>query len=182
MRGKTVTAVLAMGVLALAGCTGEAPEKGTGSLSTAVGTGTSTTAPKDAVSSSPIPGAPSGSAFGETFKYDDGLAVSVGSPKPFSPSAKATKGPEPDFITVTVSVVNETKTKFSPLDVTVTVASGGGQGGDVLDPASGLGAPNKAIAPGGNATWKLAFGVLNSEKVAVNVQPGIDRDQVIFGG
>lgn len=182
MRAK-MAATVVVGVLALAGCTGETPEKANGTTSTTVETGSPTTAPTDA-GSTPAPAeegqAPSGPALGETFEYDDGLAVSVSPPELFMPSATAKMGPEPDYISFTVTVVNGTKAKFSPLDVTVTAASGGGQGGDVLDPDSGIGAPNKAIAPGEKATWKVAFGVLDSEDVAVNVQPGTDRNPVIF--
>ena len=184
-----VVATVAVGMLVLAGCTGESVDDANGSTttttavetddstSTATGddsaTGESTAEPETGDGSS-------GPALGETFEYDDGLVVSVSGPELFMPSATATMGPEPNYISFTVTVVNGTETEFSPLDVTVTVASGGGQGGDVLDPDSGIGAPEEAIAPGEEASWELAFGVLDGEDVAVSVQPGIDREPVTF--
>lgn len=178
----------AVGLMVLAGCTGESAGDASGSTTTsAAGQTASSSAAASGDDATPEQGQGSGDgaagpALGERFEYDDGLAVSVTAPELFMPSATATMGPEPDYISVTVTVVNGTENDFSPLDVTVTVASGGGQGGDVLDPDSGIGAPDAAIAPGQEASWKLAFGVLDGQDVTVNVQPGIDRDPVIFGG
>ena len=180
-----MVAIVAVGMLALAGCTGESADGADGSATTAAGSGTTTATTTQDSTTEPESGdgdTPSGPSLGETFEYEDGLSVSVSPPELFMPSATATMGPEPDYISVTVTVVNGTETEFSPLDVTVTVASGGGQGGDVLDPDSGIGAPDAPIAPGQEASWKLAFGVLDGQDVTVNVQPGIDRDPVIFGG
>jgi len=122
-------------------------------------------------------------AFGETFAYEDGLEVSVSPPEVFAPSATSVNGGEPDFVTFQVTVVNGTGAEIAPGDVFVTVQSADGEGGEVLDPDGGVpGAPAEPVASGAEASWPLAFGVMDGTDVLVRVQPGIDADPVRFGG
>ena len=121
-------------------------------------------------------------AFGETYTYENGLAVSVSEPEAYMPSATSVNGGEPDFVTFTVTVVNGSTGDIASSDVFVTVQSGGGEAGEVMDPDAGIvGAPAEVVAPGGDRSWPLAFGVLSAGDVLVRVQPGIDVDPVSFG-
>jgi hypothetical protein len=81
----------------------------------------------------------------------------------------------------TVRLVNGTGKRVSPADVSVTVESGGVQGGDVLDAEHAMsGAPNRAVRPGGKASWVHGFGVVDPADVSVVVQAGLERAPVEF--
>jgi hypothetical protein len=119
--------------------------------------------------------------FGERFEFEDGLAVMVGPPEEFTPSRKAIKGPEGDFVKFTVALDNGSAKKFNPANVTVTVTSGGGQAGDVIDKKQQMTlTPGEPVEPGGQISWVQGFGVLNPEDVAVVVQVGMNRVPVAF--
>lgn len=183
-------AIAAVGMVALAGCSGD----GDGDTTSAPGVTQSSAAEGAEDSSDASAGDSTGestgdpettgdAAFGETFTYPDGLAVSVGAPVAFTPSADALRGGEPDFVTFEVTVTNGTSAEVTTADFTVTVQSGGGEGGDVRDPGNAIaGAPTDPVAPGGGATWAVAFGVLDARDVLVHIIPGIDSDPVTFGG
>lgn len=119
--------------------------------------------------------------FGEPFEFEDGLSVTVSRPEEFTPSSKAIKGDEDNYVKFTVSVENGTTKKFNPADVTVTVTSGGGQAGDVIDKKQKMSlAPVGPVKPGGRISWVQGFGVLNPDDVAVVVQAGMSRVPVAF--
>jgi hypothetical protein len=39
--------------------------------------------------------------------------------------------------------------------------------------------PRQRVAPGGEVSWKLAFGVIDPEDVTVQVQHGLEEDPVV---
>jgi hypothetical protein len=175
-------AIAAVGLVALTGCTGD------GDTATATpsgqsasdGAGQESSSASPSGSSSPAP-APE-SAFGEAYKYRDGLAVTVAEPKSFKPSKDAIRGGEPDFVSFEITVVNGGSQEVGLTDFTVTVQSGGGEGGDVRDPKSRIsGVPTKPIAPGKKATWTMAFGVVDAQDVRVQVLPGLEAEPATFG-
>ena len=179
-------AIAVAGVFAVSGCTGDSDEPSESSTSSA------TTAGQEAGGGDPA-ASPSGAsapprekadaAFGKAFAFPDGLKVTVSKPETFMPSAKSVNGGEPAFVTFEVTVENGTEANVAPAEVFVTVQSGAGEGGQVLDPDEGIKAPpTKAVAPGAKATWPLAFGVLDAEDVVVHVLPGIDAEPATFGG
>jgi hypothetical protein len=122
-------------------------------------------------------------SFGDTFEFDDDLAISVSAPKLFRPSANATTGGEPDYVRFEVRLENQTPRRVRLDQVSVTVESGGGQGGDVIDERKNLsgGSPSRVVKPGGAATWALGFGVLDPDDVTVQVQVGGERQPVTVG-
>lgn len=170
---KSVMAVVLSGLLLVTGCTGDSED----GAADPAGETPSTSSP------SGTPGPTPDVSFGEPFEFDDGVTVQVSAPKQFRPSAEATVGGEPDYVRVDVRLVNGTERRVSPSEVTVTVESGGGQGGDVLDPTKEMtaSAPSKPVRPGGEASWTLGFGVLDPKDVTVQVQVGLDRQPVTIG-
>jgi len=186
MRRRWMAIALA-GVFAVSGCTGDSDDPSSeGSTSSATATGQETGAGDPTATPSGASAAPrekADAAFGKAFAFPDGLKVTVSEPETFMPSAKSVNGGEPAFVTFEVTVENGTEANVAPAEVFVTVQSGAGEGGQVLDPDEGIKAPpTKAVAPGAKATWPLAFGVLDAEDVVVHVLPGIDAEPATFGG
>jgi hypothetical protein len=171
MDKRAAAATALSGLLLLTGCTGGSDDEGSPSAEPGNKSAAAETVAADA-------------SFGEPFEFKDGVAVQVSKPKQFRPSAKAVAGGEPDFVKLKVRLVNGTKRKISPDQVLVTVASGGGQAGDVLDRRQGMmaGPPNKAVPAGEAVSWVLGYGVLDPEDVAVQVQVGLERPTVTVAG
>lgn len=178
MRRVVIAAVAASVALLVSGCSGDEPD-GPNDAGAGSGSGSSAGGGAQEVSGNHVE-ALDGSTltFGEPIEYDDGLTVVVSEPTSFDPSAGAVTGAE-KHVQVTVRLVNGSKKRVSPADVFITVESGGGQGGDVLDPAQSMsGPPAKAIKPGGKASWVQGFGVVDPEDVSVVVQTGLTRAPV----
>ncbi len=120
-------------------------------------------------------------AFDETYEFGDGLAIEVTSPEEFSPSRKATTGGESHYVKFEIRLANHTAKKVNPGNVSVTVTSGGGQGGDVIDKKQKMtGPPTRPLAPGDETSWAQGFGILDPQDVAVVVQVGVNRAPVAF--
>jgi hypothetical protein len=169
---KRAVAVALSGLLLMAGCTSDDGDGG---------------ADSPEASESPASQGSSGSpnnptvVFGDSHGFEDGVAIKVSKPEQFRPSQRATTGGEPDYVRFNVRLTNGTKKRLSTAQVSVTVESGDGQAGDVIDPAKGLpGPPSKKIAPGGSFAWPLAFGVLDPSDVTVAVQVGQEKELVNF--
>ncbi|AYG04731.1 hypothetical protein [Gryllotalpicola protaetiae] len=105
--------------------------------------------------------------FGETYKWSDGLAVTISAPQPFTPSqyaAGVTAGQQNLIFTITIN--NGTTQNVDAGLSQMTLTSGGtaassiteigGPQGDV----TGLG-PQTPVLPGQSVSWKAAFSVAN---------------------
>lgn len=180
-------AVALIGMISLSACAGaDDPEEEGTSGATVAGESTSGGSREDPTEAAAT-GGPAAedadAAFGEVFTYEDGMTVTVSQPEAFLPSATSVNGGEPEFVTFRVAVSNATTADVDPNEVFVTVRSGDGEGGEVRDPDGGItGPPAEAIGPGAEASWSLAFGVLDSTDLLVRVQRGIDAEPVTFGG
>lgn len=118
--------------------------------------------------------------FEQEARLDDGVRVVVGTPEEFEPSGTKVAGPEKEHVKFTVRVVNDSGSRIRPRDISVTVESDGGQGGDVTDLQSEvMGPPTGAIRPGQEVEWTHGFGVIDAEDVMVVVQVGLERAPVV---
>jgi hypothetical protein len=89
-------------------------------------------------------------AWGQTYTYDDGLAVT-----------------------------NGTKDVFNTTMFTVDVQSAGVAGDAVYDSANGLmGNPYSKILPGASLTWTIAYGVNDPADLTVVLEPGFVGDDI----
>lgn len=180
MRRVVIAAVAASVALLVTGCSGDEPDgSASNDAGAASGSGSGAGGEAQEVSGNHVEALDGSTlSFGEPIEYDDGLTVVVSEPTSFDPSAKAVTGAE-EHVQFTVRLVNGSKKRISPADIFITVESGGGQGGDVIDPAqSKSGPPAKAVKPGGKASWVQGFGVVDPEDVSVVVQAGLDRAPV----
>jgi hypothetical protein len=79
--------------------------------------------------------------FGKSYSWDDGVAVTVGKPKKFTPSEFAVVKKSKRYVRFTVTVVNKSK---KPIDLGLTyisVQSGNQEADHVFDSPTGLNGP-----------------------------------------
>ena len=82
--------------------------------------------------SAPAP-ATSAVAFGQTFTYADGLAVTVSEPAAYDPSSYAAGNTNPYAYSVTVRVTNDTGAAFDPVLLHAAMSTGGAPASQIFD-------------------------------------------------
>lgn len=119
--------------------------------------------------------------FGQTFTYDDGLAITVSPGKAFQPSRYAATDKKAAYVAFTITMVNGTGSSVDPTLFTASVQSGATEGTRVLDSESGLtSTPRTALLPGRTSTFPLGFGLDDPADVVMEVSPGTDYDDTIL--
>ena len=138
-----------------------------------------TTISKDAAAA-PAPAAeaqaqPDVTPFGGTFTYEDGIAVTVAAPVPFTPSQYAAGATHPNNVAITFTVVNGTAETLELLAMP-EVTSGGVKGESitdlsndtvVLEPFGG----NADVLPGQSFSWTMAYSLKDVADVTVSISP-----------
>ncbi len=109
--------------------------------------------------------------FGETFTYDDGLEVTIGTLAAYEPSEYAwAEGDR--FVVFTVTIVNGTGEVFDPSGFSTTASSGGREADEVYDSENGLeGSPMTSIQPGKSVSFEVAYGVSDASDLTLDVSP-----------
>lgn len=172
IKGFAIAAVL-ISSLGLAGCSVEGTNAGTVTHhSSSAAVSTPTAKPASNVLK-----------FGETYKYTDGVSISVGAPQPFSPQAYAagvTAGTPLDF---TVTITNGSTKQFTPLSYP-TLTSAGTQASEITDIGNPIGnvgdAPNSVLLPGQSISWIIAFDVTTPGDLTLQAQPSVEYEAAIF--
>lgn len=127
---------------------------------------------------------PSGSdypAFGETYQWSDGIAVTIGPATPFTPSAAAAGAGTGAHVMFDVTVVNGTSANYEPAIFSVSMQSGNTEASQVFDVDPELGgAPSTVLLPGREVTFKIGFAVADPADLVMEVQPGFEYDPAIF--
>ncbi len=178
MRLRNV-ALVALAVL-LSGC---ATTSGTASSQSAPTSVPS--APSDAQSTpDSSPSTSDTTKFGSSYKWADGLSVSVSKPTLFKPSdysVGATKGQA--ALQFVFTVTNGTGSNYDPTLFSATASSGGAEASEIYDSAKGMeGSPNTKVLQGKKVSFKVAFSVADPKDVTMEVSPGFEYDSGIFTG
>ena len=162
----------------LAGCGGTT---GTVATSAAAGSNADTTASSQPTDAASTPADSGTLAFGQTYKWDDGLQVTITKPATYKPSKWAvTSGKEKNNLVVTVTLVNGTGAKFDPSMFHLSAQSGDADAEGVYDSGKGVGSsPETKLLPGRQAKWKAAFNVKNPKDLVLEVARDFDPDSVI---
>lgn len=159
--------------LALTGCS----TTGTATGSKAPVASTTTSAPAAA------PATPSTAAFGTTWKYKDGVTVSVAAPVAYTPSETAAGATQAQQVALTFTITNGSAKNLNPL-VSPKVSSSGTEAAAIIDVENAQlasFAPTTVILPGGTSTWTQAFSVADASKLIVQLSPAvITYDDAIF--
>lgn len=123
-------------------------------------------------------------SFGQTFKYDDGLAVTVSKPKNFKPSEYAfTSEDWAGYKKFKITVVNNTGETVDVSLFYVTMQSGNEEAEQVFDGENGLdGAPSTKLLDGRESTFAVGFGVADPDDMVMEVSPdlGIVYEGIIY--
>lgn len=117
-------------------------------------------------------------AFGETMTWDDGVALTVSAPEPYTPSEFAVGATRANHVVVTLTLTNGSTEDLQPLPL--PSMSAGDQevsqvvdlGNDLLGPADDVGIPPTAtIEPGGSISWRVAWSVDDPSSLTLQVAP-----------
>lgn len=132
----------------------------------------------------PAPTSPQGTgvqAFGSTYVYDDGLAVTISSPQPYEPSeyAAGTDG-FTHFIVVDVTVVNQTGAPWDPALFYSTLQSANQEASEVFDSPTLSGPPSTTLLDGREAVFQIGFGVADPADLVLEVTPDFSHEPLIY--
>jgi hypothetical protein len=120
-------------------------------------------------------------AFGETYRWADGLEVTVSTPTPFTPGKYASAEPATAYLSYTVTIVNNTGDVYEPAVFFTSVQSGDQEADQVFDSENNLtGSPSTAILAGRQSTFTIGFGVSNPDDVVMEVTPGFEYKGAFF--
>lgn len=113
--------------------------------------------------------------------WQDGLAVTVGAPKPFKPSESAA-GTEKStrFVAFEIRVVNKTGRAWDPVTFHTSVQSNNEEADEVFDSEQLKDAPQTKVLSGREAKFTVAYGVANVQDLVMEVTPDYEHDPVLF--
>lgn len=173
-----VSVISTIAFIAAASKTSDALSDASRQLSSAVASAQASTAPDQS------PDAGQVAAFGEGFKFEDGVQVEVSQPAAFTPSASAFTGSGQftTYVRFDVTVTNNSTKPFTPMLMTFAATSGGVAAEDVYDMeanVTGMG-PDGDVLPGSTVTFAVAYAVKDPADLQLDVSTGFDYDTVYF--
>lgn len=115
-------------------------------------------------SPSQAPAASQNAKFGSSYKYTDGIEVTISTPQPFTPSASAAGTvPGDQNVVFKITVTNNSKSNVDASTSEFSLTSGGVAASAISDlenPAAGDGfGPQTPILPGQSVSWQNAWAV-----------------------
>lgn len=119
--------------------------------------------------------------FGETFTYENGVSLTVGTPEPFTPSEYAAADEAPAYLKMTLTIVNGGTENLDPAGWYGTMQSGNVEASKVYDSEQLGDEPSTTILPGREATFAVGYGVMDPADLVFEVTAGMfEYDDVIF--
>jgi hypothetical protein len=167
--------LLALLLIGAAGCAGESGEVS--------GPAQGNNRPQAAESETVAPSAEAAPApkFGQTFTFENGLAVTVGVPQPFTPSETAAAEEAPAYVSFPVTVVNGSNENYDPVLFNATLQSSNVEAAQVFDSEQGInGPPATTLLPGRESAFQVVFGVADPADLVLEVTPGFEYESAIF--
>lgn len=123
-------------------------------------------------------------AFGKSYRWKDGVTLTVGKPEKFTPSEFAVTKKTKRYLRFTVTVVNRSK---KPIDLGLTyisVKSRNKEAEHVFDSPTGLnGPPDTKIMKGKKSEFDVGFGVADPKDVVMELalhQDGLTRPSAFY--
>lgn len=143
MLRSVAAVVVAVSLPLVAGCSSDAPASSSSSNVT----------PSPAADSD----GPLTKKFGETFTWEDGVAITMSRPKPFTSGADAMH-PNVTGVVLDVTVENGSEQPVTIQgDLTMLPESGGQDTMAIQDKAAGVDLPEDPVEAGGSVKFKVAF-------------------------
>lgn len=178
---------LLLGALLLSGC---AAEKGAKGEAAAGGNRPADAVESEAPSDEQVEDAaeeeakaPGPLTFGETFVYENGLAITVSKPKPFTPSDTAAVPEQKPaaYVAFDITIVNNSSENYDPAAWYGTLQSANTEAEKVYDSAQLGEEPTTTVLPGREAAFEVAFAVQDPADLVMEVTVGIvDYDAALF--
>ncbi|WP_203230785.1 DUF2510 domain-containing protein [Agromyces humi] len=118
--------------------------------------------------------------FGETMTWDDGVALTVSVPEPYTPSAFAVGATRANTVVFTLTLTNNSTADLQPLPLP-TLSSGDQEvsqvfdvGSDVFGPGDDVGFPPTAtIEPGASVSWRVAWSLDDPSALTMEAAPNL---------
>ncbi|RZS64554.1 uncharacterized protein DUF2510 [Agromyces ramosus] len=132
----------------------------------------------------PVPG---DLAFGETMTWDDGVALTVSVPEPYTPSEFAVGATHANNVVFTLTITNDSTEDLQPLPLP-TLLSGDQEvsqifdiGNDVTGPGDDVGIPPTAtVEPGGSVSWRAAWSLDDPSSLTLEAAPSFVYPSATF--
>ena len=118
--------------------------------------------------------------FGETMTWDDGVALTVSVPEPYTPSEFAVGATRENTVVFTLTITNNSTEDLQPLPLP-TLSSGDQEvsqvfdiGSDVFGPGDDVGIPPTAtVEPGGSVSWRVAWSLDDPSSLTLEAAPSL---------
>lgn len=125
--------------------------------------------------------------LGETMTWDDGVALTVSVPEPYTPSDFAVGATQANHVVFTLTITNNSAEDLQPLPLP-TLSSGDQEvsqivdlGSDLLNPADDVGIPPTAtVEPGGSVSWRVAWSLDDPSSLTLQAAPSLGYPSVTF--
>ena len=126
-------------------------------------------------------------AFGQTMTWDDGVALTVSAPEPYTPSDFAVGATQANNVVFTLTLTNNSTQDLQPLPL--PAFSSGDQevsqifdiGSDVFETGDDVGfPPAETLEPGASVTWRAAWSVDDPSSLTLEVAPSFLYPSVTF--
>ncbi len=118
--------------------------------------------------------------FGQTFRCADGLAITAAKPKPFTPSASAAYKKAKAYVSIVVTVKNDTGAPFVMSEMDFAISSDNTDGDSIADNDVTITAPDIVLPNTASVTFTVAFSVLDPTKLQLSIAPTYDDDPAVF--
>ena len=126
-------------------------------------------------------------AFGDTFTWDDGVALTVSAPEPYTPSPFAVGATGGENVVFTLTVTNNSAENLQPVPFP-TLRSGDQEASQIFDVGEDLegngddvGIPPTAIVPpGGSVSWRVAWSVADPASLTMEASPSFAYANATF--
>lgn len=134
------------------------------------------------------PQAPVGDlAFGDTMTWNDGVALTVSAPEPYTPSPFAVGATLANNVVFTMTITNDSTEDLQPVPLP-TLSSGGQDASQIFDIGEDLegngddvGIPPTAIVPpGGSVSWRVAWSVADPASLTMQAAPSFTYADATF--
>lgn len=184
MKNLLAAAVMAAALpTLLAGCAqtpGRAGEATSGTNRPSASAAATSSAPTRSPSKS-TPAGPTITPLGQTFTYENGLAVLVSDPQPYEPSSYIVEmTPAATYVAFDVTVVNGTPEAYEPATFYATAQSDNVEAEQIFDSEKLAMPPTTPLLPGRESKFKIAFAVSNPEDIVLMVRPGFDYEKILY--
>ena len=118
--------------------------------------------------------------FGQTFRCAGGVAITAAKPAPFTPSPSAAYTKAAAYVSVMITVTNDTGAPFAMSEMDIAMKSDNTESDAINDNGVSSAPPDIVLPNTGTVTFTAAFSVANPNKLELSVAPTYDDDPAVF--